>query len=151
MPRRPSVTQRILAYYEAHPAADVPAAQAARDLSVDGKILASILSRLAREGAVSRVSRGVYRSAGAPRALPDLSGLSEGLRRTLLRTFGEDALSRMELALPAAPVVEDLRAFHLRLRRYLGDAAADDLVRKVAAGTIGAEASANLLRRLAEA
>jgi len=148
MPRRPTVTQRILAYYEERPTEGIPASQASRDLAVDGKVLASILSRLAREGSVTRVSRGVYRAAAAPRSPPDLAGVSRNLQRTLQRTFGEAALVRMELVLPEAPGIEDLRAFHERLQRRLGRAAADELVRRVAAGSLGEDASAALLRRL---
>jgi len=107
MPRRPTVTQRILAYYEERPTEGIPASQASRDLAVDGKVLASILSRLAREGSVTRVSRGVYRAAAAPRSPPDLAGVSRNLQRTLQRTFGEAALVRMELVLPEAPGIED--------------------------------------------
>jgi hypothetical protein len=143
------VTQRILAYYEQRPAENVPAAQAARDLALDGKVLASILSRLAREGSVTRIARGVYRASTPARAVPDLRDLARDLLRTLQRTFGEDALDRMELQLPEKPGVEELRVFHARLARYLGRPAADDLLAKVALGSLGSEGSAALLRRVA--
>jgi len=129
----------------------VPASLAARDLRLDAKVLASILSRLAREGAVARVSRGVYRASGPPPPLPELGDLVAEIRRTLDRTFGEAVVSRLRLALPEAATVEDLRTFQGRLRGCLGPASADDLLRKIAASTLGDVESLQLLRRLSEA
>ena len=151
MPRRRTLTRTILEYYEARPTEDIPAEDAARALGVNGKVLASILSRLRREGSVVRVSRGVYRVPSSSRALPDLRHIGKDLRATVMRTFGHHVVDRKNLHLPEDPTLEDFRRFYVRLVRYIGQGAAEELIQKVASAVVGREDAVLLTKRMGEA
>jgi len=150
MTRRTTLTQRILQYYEERAPQDIPAELAARDLKADPKVLASILSRLAREEAVVRVSRGIYRVPGVARGTGDLGDVAEGLRLLIGRTFGATVATRLALDIPAEADLGQLRVFYRRLESYVGRQAADDLVKKIATQALGEGEALFLGRRLRE-
>ncbi|MFQ6107801.1 MAG: hypothetical protein ACE5QF_09515 [Thermoplasmata archaeon] len=149
--RKRSKTDSILSYLMERANTPVELADMSSDLGFDGKVVATIASRLASRGYIQKVRRGVYayeEESAITKA--EVETICTSLAESVERTLGRSLMKKMGIAPPApgCSTLEDLEGFLIRLRGAMGTATADDLITVIIRRELPPRGAENLLRKL---
>jgi hypothetical protein len=146
-----SKTDSILQYLVDRANRSVGLAEISSALGYDGKVVATITSRLTARGYVKKVSRGVYIYEEKPAvSTGEVEVLCASLAEAAEKTMGRSLMKKLGMSRPAEEcgTFEDLESYIVRLRGAMGTRAADDLLTVVVKRELPPKRSGNLLRRL---
>jgi hypothetical protein len=146
-----SKTDSILQYLVDRANRPVELSEMSSDLGYDGKIVATIASRLTSRGYVKKVKRGVYmyeeRSVASP---GEVEVICASLAESAERTIGRTLMKKLGISRPAkgCSTFEDLESYVTRLRGAMGTRAADDVLSVVIGRELPPKRGEILMRRL---
>ncbi len=146
-----SKTDSILNYLVDRANRPVGLSEMSSDLGFDGKIVATIASRLVSRGYVKKVRRGVYMyEEKSTVSSGEVEVICDSLARSTERTMGRSLTKKLGISLPAegCDSFEDLESFVLRLRGAMGTRAADDLLSVVIRRELPPKRGESLMRIL---
>lgn len=146
-----SKTDSILQYLVERANLPVELSEMSSDLGYDGKIVATIASRLASRGYVRKVKRGVYMFEERPAlSTGEAEAICASLAESAERTMGPSLAKKLGISAPAESCksVEDLESFVVRLREAMGARAANDLLSVVIKRELPPRRGEGLMRKL---
>jgi len=146
-----SKTDSILNYLVDRANRPVGLSEMSSDLGFDGKIVATIASRLASRGYIEKVKRGVYMyEEKLAVSKGEVEVICTSLAESAERTMGRSLTKKLGISRPAegCNTFEDLESYVLRLRGAMGTRAADDLLSVVIRRELPPKRGENLMRIL---
>ncbi|MFQ6128803.1 MAG: hypothetical protein ACE5QW_07880 [Thermoplasmata archaeon] len=149
--RKQSKTDSILKYLIERANHPIQLSKISSDLGFNGKVVATIASRLASRGYVKKVRRGVYvYEEKAAVSKGEIEIVCVSLAKSVEKTLGRSLMKKLGIALPAqnCSTLEGLEGFVLRLRGAMGTRAADNLISVVIRSELPQKSGENLMRKL---
>jgi hypothetical protein len=132
-PEPTSKTGRIMEYLVSRGNEEIAVETIATDLMIDKKMVASIASRLVSRGVIARTSRGVYVHRQLTVRGSTVEGILAQLEKTIRKTFGKQVADKINISqIGHRKDVEGLEEANARMRKILGVAGANNLLRLVA-------------------